>query len=108
MPAIFSENGRRIDPATLNSNFAMRTYILGGHSTKIGDDLMEVISLHIDIISRRNGRSAIQMAAYCARDKLYSDYTGKTYDYTDRQDLVYHEVMLPNSARGAFHNSEIL
>ena len=69
---------------------------------------MDVISLHIGIISRQNGRSAIQMAAYCARDKLYSDYTGKSYDYTDRQDLVYHEVMLPDSAPDAFHSSEIL
>ncbi len=69
---------------------------------------MEVISLHIDIISRRHGRSAIQMAAYCSRDKLYSDYTGKSYDYTDRQDLVYHEVMLPDSAPDTFHNSEVL
>lgn len=69
---------------------------------------MEVISLHIDIISRRTGRSAIQMAAYCSRDKLYSDYTGKSYDYTDRQDLVYHEIILPDYAPDTFRNSEVL
>ena len=69
---------------------------------------MEVISLHIDIISRRTGRSAIQMAAYCSRDKLYSDYTGKAYDYTDCQDLVYHEIILPDYAPDTFRNSEVL
>ncbi len=69
---------------------------------------MEVISLHIDIISRRTGRSAIQMAAYCSRDKLYSDYTGKSYDYTDRQDLVCHEIILPDYAPDTFRNSEVL
>ncbi len=69
---------------------------------------MEVISLHIDVISRSKGRSAIQMAAYCARDKLYSDYTGKSYDYTNRQDLVYHDIMLPDYAPDDFHNSEVL
>lgn len=69
---------------------------------------MEVISLHVDIISRRNGRSAVQMAAYCSRDKLYSHYTGKSYDYTKHHDLIYHEVMLPDSAPDTFHNSEIL
>lgn len=69
---------------------------------------MEVISLHIDIISRRTGRSAIQMAAYCSRDKLYSDYTGKSYDYIDRQDLVYHEIILPDYAPDTFRNSEVL
>lgn len=69
---------------------------------------MDVISFHIGIISRKNGRSAVQMAAYCARDKLYCDYTGKHYDYTDRHDLVRHEIMLPDSAPNTFRNSEIL
>lgn len=69
---------------------------------------MEVISFHVDIISRRNGRSAIQMAAYCARDKLHSDYTGKLYDYTNRHDLIHHEIILPDSAPDTFHNSEVL
>lgn len=69
---------------------------------------MEVISLHVGIISRRAGRSAVQMAAYCSRNKFYSDYTGKTYNYTERNDLVYHEVMLPDCAPNTFHNSEVL
>ena len=69
---------------------------------------MEVISLHVDIISRRTGRSAVQMAAYCSRDKLHNDYSGKIYDYTKRNDLIYHEVMLPDFAPDAFHSSEIL
>lgn len=69
---------------------------------------MQVISLHVDIISRRNGRSVVQMAAYCSRSKIHSDYTGKSYDYTNRHDLVYHDVMLPDFAPKAFHNSEVL
>lgn len=69
---------------------------------------MDVISFHLGIISRRNGRSAIQMAAYCSRSKLYNDYTGLSYDYTSRQDLIYHEVMLPDYAPDTFHNSEVL
>lgn len=71
-------------------------------------NLKEVISYHVEIISRGNGRSAVQMAAYCSRSRIYSDYTGKTYDYTDRQDLVYHSIMLPNTAPSAFHDSEVL
>lgn len=69
---------------------------------------MEVISLHVDIVSRGTGRSAVQIAAYCSRDKFYSHYTGKTYDYTRRHDLICHEVMLPDFAPDAFHSSEIL
>lgn len=69
---------------------------------------MEVISFHVFILSRRTGRSAVQMAAYCSRDKLYNNYTGKTYDYTKRHDLIHHEVMIPDFAPDSFHSSEIL
>lgn len=72
------------------------------------DNLKEVISYHVDIISRGNGRSAIQKAAYCSRSRIYSEYTGRVYDYTDRHDLVYHTIMLPDSAPDAFHDSEVL
>lgn len=92
----------------MTRNYAMRTYIRGAHSSNKEMIFMEVISLHVDTISRQKGRSAVQMAAYCSRDKLYCDYTGKHYDYTDRHDLVYHEVMLPDFAPDSFHNSENL
>lgn len=69
---------------------------------------MRVISFHIKIISRSEGRSAIQMSAYCARDKRYSSYAGTIYDYTDRKDLVYHEVMLPSYVSQNFLNPECL
>ena len=69
---------------------------------------MEVISLHVGIISRRVGRSSVQMAAYCSRGKMHSDYTGEIYDYTKRSDLVHHRVMLPDHAPEIFRNSEVL
>lgn len=69
---------------------------------------MEVISLHADIISRNEGRSSVQKAAYCSRSKMFDERTGKTYDYTRRSDLIYHEVMLPYHAPDSFHDSEIL
>lgn len=69
---------------------------------------MEVISLHVGIISRRKGRSSVQMAAYCSRGKLHDEYTGKTYDYTGRKDLIYHDVMVPDYAPDSFHDSATL
>lgn len=69
---------------------------------------MQVISLNVDIISRKNGRSAVQMAAYCSRSKMYCEYTGKFYDYTNRKDLIYHDIMLPDYAPNTFKNSEVL
>lgn len=69
---------------------------------------MEVITFHVDLISRNKGRSAVQMAAYCARAKLSSMYTGRTHDYTNRHDLVFHEIMLPDNAPDAFYDQEFL
>lgn len=69
---------------------------------------MEAISLHVGIISRRAGRSSVQMAAYCSRSKMLDAHTGETYSYTGRSDLVHHEIMLPNHAPNEFHNSEVL
>lgn len=69
---------------------------------------MEVISLHVGIISRREGRSSIQMAEYCSRSKMFNECTGKTYNYAKRADLVHHKVMLPDHAPDTFLNSEAL
>lgn len=69
---------------------------------------MEVISLHVGIISRGAGRSSVQMAAYCSRSKMLDERTGRTYNYAMRSDLVYHEVMLPTHAPDTFLNSEVL
>lgn len=69
---------------------------------------MDVISFHVDIISRRKGRSSVQMAAYCSRSKMLDEHTGRIYDYAKRLDLIHHEVMLPNHAPNEFRNSEVL
>lgn len=69
---------------------------------------MEVISFNVGIISRRKGRSVVQKAAYCARSRLSCDYDGEIYDYTKRSDLVYHEILLPDSAPEVFSNQETL
>lgn len=69
---------------------------------------MEITSQNIGIISRSHGRSAVQMSAYCSRSKFYSEYTGEQYDYTKRQDLVYHEVLIPPNAPEIFKDSETL
>ena len=82
-------------------------YIPDKHSLK-GGILIEVISLHIGTISRREGRLSVQMAAYCSRSKMLDERTGKTYNYTKRSDLVHHEVMLPDHAPNTVLNSEVL
>lgn len=69
---------------------------------------MDVVSCHVEILSRAKGRSAVQMAAYCAREKLANEYNGKLYDHTERGDLVYQTILLPYYAPKKFRNREVL
>lgn len=69
---------------------------------------MKVVSLHVGTLSRREGRSSVQKAAYCSRSRMLDEHTGRTYNYSQRQDLVHHEVVLPPHAPAMFLNSEIL
>ena len=69
---------------------------------------MEVISLYVGTVSRGEGRSSVQMAAYCSRSKMLDERTGRTHNYVERLDLVYHAVMLPDHAPDIFFDSEVL
>ena len=69
---------------------------------------MQVITYHVEIISRSKGRSAVQMAAYCAREKLYNAYNGRVYNTPQKDDLVHSKIMLPHHAPRDFFDRETL
>jgi len=69
---------------------------------------MRVITYHVENISRRKNRSAVQIAAYCAREKLYNAYNGRTYSTPKKHDLIYSKIMLPNHAPRDFFDREAL
>ena len=69
---------------------------------------MKVISYNVETISRGEGRSVVQFAAYCARSKIYCEYTGISYDHRGQHDLIYHEIMLPDQAPRRYEDPEVL
>ena len=69
---------------------------------------MECISYSIMILSRGKDRCAVQMAAYCAREKYHCERTGESFDRRDRRDLQYHEILLPPNAPPDYHDAQIL
>lgn len=69
---------------------------------------IEVITFHVEAISRGDGRSAVQLASYCARDRLRRHNDGLTYDYTRKHDLVHSEILLPEFAPLRFGDHETL
>ena len=85
---------------------------------------MSIYHLHVKIIGRGAGRSAVAAAAYRAGEKLYNtaiaaasyrsgeqlrdEYMGIKHDYTRKTGVVYTEIILPENAPKEFENREML
>jgi len=50
------------------------------------------------VISRSQGRSAVACAAYRSGSQLHDERYDKTYDYTNKNDVVHTEILLPKEA----------
>ena len=70
----------------------------------MGGVFIAIYSLNIKIQSRGKGKSAIAAAAYIAGERIKNEYDGLTHDRTDRKDVVFTEIMLPENAPDHFTN----
>src|SRR5271170_1510587 len=57
---------------------------------------MAVYFLNLKTFGRSGGSSAASAAAYRAGERIRDDRTGKTYDHSDRQDVIHKEIVLPS------------
>lgn len=55
-------------------------------------------SLSVQAVKRGDGRSAVAAAAYRSRSALMDDRTGRTHDYSHREETAYDEIVLPDGA----------
>jgi len=60
------------------------------------DRSMATYFLRSSHISRSKGSTATRAAAYRSGERIKDERTGVTYDYSDRQDIAYKEVVLPD------------
>ena len=51
-------------------------------------------------LSRGKGARATRAAAYRAGERIRDERTSEVYDYTDRRDVAYKEVVLPADLAG--------
>ena len=56
---------------------------------------MAVYFLNLKTFGRSNGSSAVSAAAYRSGERIHDDRTGKTYDHSDRLDVMHKEIVLP-------------
>jgi ATP-dependent exoDNAse (exonuclease V) alpha subunit len=57
---------------------------------------MAVYFLNLKSFGRANNSSAVSAAAYRAGERLHDERTGKTYDHSERQDVMHKEIIVPS------------
>ena len=56
---------------------------------------MAIYFLNLRNFGRSGGSSAVSAAAYRAGERIRDERTGKTYDHSERQDVMHKEIILP-------------
>lgn len=57
---------------------------------------MAVYFLNLKTFGRSGGSSAVSAAAYRAGERIRDERTGRTYDHTERQDVLHKEILVPS------------
>ncbi len=59
-----------------------------------------VYFLNLKTFGRASNSSAVSAAAYRAGERIRDERTGKTYDHSDRRDVMHKEIVLPSQLAG--------
>jgi len=57
---------------------------------------MAVYFLNMKTFGRSSGSNAASAIAYRAGERIRDERTGKTYDHSDRRDVLHKEIVLPS------------
>lgn len=69
---------------------------------------MAIAFARVSIHSRSKGHSAVAASAYRTGSVLLDERTGQIHDYSNRQDVVYSDILLPDGADSRFGQREFL
>jgi Ti-type conjugative transfer relaxase TraA len=69
---------------------------------------MAIYHLHVKVISRKSGSSAVASAAYRSASRLRDDRLERSHDFSGKRGVVHSEVMLPENAPEAWSDRERL
>lgn len=62
---------------------------------------MATYFLNLKTFGRSGGSSAVSAAAYRAGERIFDERTGRTYDHSDRQDVLHKEILVPSHLAGS-------
>ncbi len=69
---------------------------------------MAIYHLHVKVIGRKSGSSAVASAAYRSASRLRDDRLERSHDFSAKRGVVHSEVMLPENAPEAWRDRERL
>ena len=69
---------------------------------------MAIYHLHVKVIGRKSGSSAVASAAYRSASRLRDERLERTHDFSAKRGVVHSEVMLPENAPQAWSDRERL
>ena len=74
------------------------------------DDLvaMAIYHLHVKVIGRKSGSSAVASAAYRSGSRLRDERLDRSHDFSAKRGVVHSEVLLPENAPEAWSDRERL
>lgn len=69
---------------------------------------MKTVFMRISNIGKSNNKSAIAASAYRSGTKMYDNTTNKTYNYSNKKEVVYDAIMLPEYAPPKYQDKQTL
>jgi Ti-type conjugative transfer relaxase TraA len=69
---------------------------------------MAIYHLHVKVIGRKAGSSAVASAAYRSASRLHDERLDRSHDFSGKRGVVHSEVMLPENAPEAWSDRERL
>jgi Ti-type conjugative transfer relaxase TraA len=69
---------------------------------------MAIYHLHVKVIGRKSGASAVASAAYRSGSRLRDERLERSHDFSEKRGVVHSEVMLPENAPEAWSDRERL
>ena len=69
---------------------------------------MAIYHLHVKVIGRKSGSSAVASAAYRSASRLRDERIDRSHDFSAKRGVVHSEVMLPENARKEWSDRERL
>jgi len=69
---------------------------------------MAIYHLHVKVIGRKSGQSAVASAAYRSASRMRDERLGRDQDFTAKRGVVHSEVLLPEGAPEAWTDHERL